>query len=148
MNPFAEIGKGIAYVAKAFASGVARLFGFARKVEYILKNEKPLEKPFLDGITNVLLDVEELLSAGEAAFTAGGLNFTLDSAGYKAFQKLYADSKALLPLIEDELALLEGKPLPHPLPGATSDNQAAQTVSQPGPSAATSGPGLDKTVPA
>ena len=148
MNPFVWFGKKIAQVAKDFALAVAHVFGLARKVEVILKNEQPLAKPMIDGITLVIGDVETLLAAAQVAFTDGGLNFPVDSAAYQAFMKLLADAKALVPVVEDELAVLEGKPLPVPLAKieqpATEASRAEAPVTQGQPVAvAQRGPGLD-----
>lgn len=148
MNPFVWFGKKIALVAKDFALAVAHVFGLARRVELILKNEQPLAKPMIDGITTVIADVETLLGEAQTAFTDGGLNFPVDSAAYQAFMRLLADSKALVPIVEDELAAMEGKPLPVPVakieqPAPAAVKQDAPPSAEPLP-APQKGPGLDK----
>lgn len=142
-NPFVWIGKKIGVAAKDFALAVARIFGLARKVEVILSQEKPLEKPFIAGLVLVIGDIENLLAEGQAAVTDGGLNFPVDSAAYAAFMKLAADSKALVPLVEDQLAILEGKPLPVPVAQIEAGSNALEPSPNPAPQAAQKGPGLD-----
>lgn len=127
-NPFVYIGRGIADVAKAFAHAVATIFGLAGKIRYILKQQAPLDKPFIDGLTNLIADIEALLSEAQTAFTDAGLNFPADSAAYASFLKLTADAKALVPIVEDELAIIEGKALPVPLAEIPGAEPASQPV--------------------
>lgn len=148
MNPFAWIGKKIGLVAVDFALAVAHLFGLAKRLEIILRAEKPLADQLIKGVTLVIGDVETLLAEAQTAFTDGGLNFPVDSAAYQSFLKLLADARALVPIVEDELAALEGKPLPVPIanfesPAATAPQPAARATAA---AAAQKGPGLDKVV--
>lgn len=133
MNPFEEVGKGIAKAAKAFAFGVAHLFGLARKVERVMLAEEPLEKPFIDGLVKVVSDVEDLLGEAQVAATDGGLNFPADSSAYQAFMALYRDARALLPIVEDALAVLEGKKEPYLVqPEDDADSEPSALVPSPG----------------
>lgn len=108
-NIFKKIGIGIADVSKWVATAVKDIVGIAVKVERVLTAGKPLEKPFIDGLVTVIGDVESLLSDAQGAVTAVGMNFAADSKTYQDFLKLVADFKTLAPIVEEALAILEGK---------------------------------------
>ena len=108
-NIFKKIGIGIADVGKWVATAVKDIVGIAVKVERVLTAAKPLEKPFIDGLVTVIGDVESLLSDAQGAVTAAGMNFAADSKTYQGFLKLVADFKTLAPIVEEALAILEGK---------------------------------------
>lgn len=108
-NIFKKIGIGIADVGKWVATAVKDIVGIAVKVERVLTAGKPLEKPFIDGLVTVIGDVESLLSDAQGAVTAAGMNFAADSKTYQDFLKLVADFKTLAPIVEEALAILEGK---------------------------------------
>jgi hypothetical protein len=114
MNPFSAIGRGIADAAKFVAHAVALVMGTAKRVEYVLAQGQPLEKPFVSALSTVVYDVEDLLAEAESAVTADGLNFAADSAAYQRFLKMINDFKALAPLAEDAIAVIEDKPEPFP----------------------------------
>ena len=109
MNVFQSIGIKIADFAKWFAGAVKSIVGLAVRVETVLKSEKPLEKPFIAGLSTVIADVEALLAAAQGAVSADGLNFPADSKVYSGFLTLVDDFKKLAPLVEEAVAILEGK---------------------------------------
>ena len=109
MNVFQKIGVKIADFARWFASAVAAIIGLSVRVEKILQSEKPLEKPFIDGLSTVVADVEALIAASEGALTSDGLNFSADSKVYSGFVALVDDFKKLAPVVEQAIAILEGK---------------------------------------
>ena len=110
MNVFQKIGVKIADFAKWFAGSVQSVVGLAVRVESILKAGKPLEKPFISGLSTVIADVEALLAASSGAVSSDGLNFPADSKVYTGFVTLVDDFKKLAPIVEQAIALLEGKP--------------------------------------
>jgi hypothetical protein len=110
MNIFQKMGFKIADFAKWFAGAVAAVIGLSVRIEKILKSEKPLEKPFIAGLSTVVADVEALIAASEGALTADGLNFSADSKAYSSVVTLIDDFKKLAPVVEQAIAILEGKP--------------------------------------
>jgi hypothetical protein len=110
MNIFQKVGIKIADFGKWFAGAVKTVVGLAIRVAAILKSEKPLEQPFIAGLSTVVADVEALISASEGAVTTDGLNFSADSKVYSDFLTLIDDFKKLAPVVEQALAILEGKP--------------------------------------
>ena len=109
MNIFQKMGLKIADFAKWFAASIAEVVGLALRVESILKSEKPLEKPFIAGLSTVVADVEALIAASEGALTADGLNFSADSKAYSSVVTLIDDFKKLAPVVEQAIAILEQK---------------------------------------
>jgi hypothetical protein len=109
MNIFQKIGVKIADFAKWFAGAVSTVIGLSVRVEKILQSEKPLEKPFIAGLSTVIADVEALIADSEGALTAEGLNFSADSKVYSGFVTLVEDFKKLAPVVEQAIAILEGK---------------------------------------
>jgi len=112
MNVFQKLGVKVADFGKWFAGVVKGVVGLAVRVESILKSEKPLEQPFIAGLSTVIADVENLIAGSEGAFTADGLNFSADSKVYSGFLTLISDFQKLAPVVEQALAILEGKPAP------------------------------------
>lgn len=108
-NIFQKIGIGIADVSKWVVTAVKDIVGIVVKVEKVLSAAKPLEKPFIDGLVTVVGDVEALLTDAQGAVSAAGLNFAADSKTYQDFLKLVDDFKTLAPVVEEALAILEGK---------------------------------------
>lgn len=108
-NIFKKIGIGLTDVAKWVAETVKDVVGLAAKVEKLLGSEKPLEKPFVEGLSTVIADVEHLLTDAATACSKDGLNIAADSAAYESFLKLVNDFKNLAPIVEQALAILEGK---------------------------------------
>lgn len=109
MNIFKQLGVRIADFGKWFAGAVTAVVGLAIRVEKILKSEKPLEKPFIAGLSTVIADVEALIAASQGAVTADGLNFAADSKVYSGFVTLIDDFKKLAPVVEEAIAILESK---------------------------------------
>lgn len=109
MNIFKKVGVRIADFGKWFAGAVTAVVGLAIRVEKILKSEKPLEKPFIAGLSTVIADVEALIAASQGAVTADGLNFAADSKVYSGFVTLIDDFKKLAPVVEEAIAILESK---------------------------------------
>jgi hypothetical protein len=109
MNIFQKIGVKIADFAKWFAGAVSTVIGLSVRVEKILQSEKPLEKPFIAGLSTVVADVEALIADSEGALTADGLNFSADSKVYSGFVTLVDDFRKLAPVVEQAIAILEGK---------------------------------------
>ncbi len=109
MNIFEKLGVRVADFGKWIAHAVTAVVGLALRVETILKSEKPLEKPFISGLSTVVGDVEALIAASEGALTADGLNFSADSKVYADFVTLVNDFKNLAPIVEQAIAVLEGK---------------------------------------
>ena len=108
-NIFEKIGIGIADVGKWVVTAVKDIVGIAVKVEKVLSAAKPLEKPFIEGLVTVVADVETLLADAQGAVSAAGMNFSADSKTYQDFIKLVDDFKTLAPVVEEALAILEGK---------------------------------------
>jgi hypothetical protein len=109
MNIFQTIGVKIGDFAKWFAGAIATVVGLSVRVEKVLQSEKPLEKPFIAGLSTVVADVEALIADSEGALTADGLNFSADSKVYTGFVTLVDDFKKLAPVVEQAIAILEGK---------------------------------------
>ncbi|HUB20506.1 MAG TPA: hypothetical protein VL990_17825 [Acidobacteriaceae bacterium] len=109
MNVFQKIGVKIVNFGKWFAGAVKSVVGLAIRVETLLKSEKPLEQPFITGLSTVVADVEALIAASEGALTSSGLNFAADSKVYSGFVTLIDDFKKLAPVVEQAIAILEGK---------------------------------------
>ena len=109
MNIFEKLGVKVADFGKWFAHAITAVVGLAVRVEKILKSEKPLEKPFISGLSTVVGDVEALIAASQGALSADGLNFAADSKVYHGFLTLVNDFKDLAPVVEEALAILEGK---------------------------------------
>jgi hypothetical protein len=112
MNIFQKLGVKIADFGKWFAGEVKTIVGLALRVQTILKSEKPLEQPFIAGLSTVVADVESLITASEGAVTAEGLNFAADSKVFSDLMTLIDDFKKLAPVVEQAIAILEGKPAP------------------------------------
>jgi hypothetical protein len=108
-NFFQKLGIGVADFGKWVATAVKDTVTIAARVEKILKAEQPLAKPFVSGISTVVADVEALIGSSESALTAKGLNFSADSKAYQQFVTLIADFKELAPIVEEAVAILEGK---------------------------------------
>lgn len=109
MNIFQKMSLKIADFAKWFAGAIADIVGLAERVATILKSEKPLEKPFIAGLSTVVADVEALIAASAGAVTADGLNFSADSQVYAGFVTLVDDFRKLAPVVEQAIAILEAK---------------------------------------
>lgn len=109
MNIFQKLGLKIADFGKWFAGEVKTIVGLALHVEAILKSEKPLEQPFIAGLSTVVSDVEALIAASQGAVGTDGLNFAADSKVYGDFLTLMDDFKKLAPVVEQALAILEAK---------------------------------------
>lgn len=112
MNVFQKLGVKIADFGKWFAGMVKDVVGLAVRVEAILKSEKPLEQPFIAGLSTVVADVEALIADSQGALTSEGLNFSADSKVYQGFLTLISDFQKLAPVVEQALDILEGKPAP------------------------------------
>jgi hypothetical protein len=112
MNIIQKMGGKLANFAKWFAGAISAVIGLSVRIETILKSEKPLEKPFIAGLSTVVADVEAFITASEGAVTADGLNFAADSKVYSDFLTLIDDFKKLAPVVEQAIAILEGKPTP------------------------------------
>jgi hypothetical protein len=109
MNIFQKLGVKIADFGKWFAGEVKTIVGLALRVEHILQSEKPLEQPFIAGLSTVVSDVEALITASQNAITADGLNFAADSKVYADFLALIDDFKKLAPVVEEAIVILEAK---------------------------------------
>jgi uncharacterized protein YacL (UPF0231 family) len=108
-NIFKKIGIGLVDVGKWVADAVKDVVSLTTKVEKVLSAGKPLEQPFINGLSTVVGDVETLLTDAEGAVSANGLNFAADSKTYQDFIKLIDDFKNLAPIVEQALQILEGK---------------------------------------
>jgi len=109
MNIFQKLGVKAAEFGKWIARAVTSVVGLASRIETILKSEKPLEKPFISGLSTVVGDLEALVTACEGALSSDGLNFPADSKVYSDFLTLVNDFKNLAPVVEQAIAILEGK---------------------------------------
>jgi hypothetical protein len=109
MNILKKVGVKIADFGKWLAGEIKAIVGLALRVEQILKSEKPLEQPFIQGLSTVVADVEALIAASDGALTANGLNFAADSKVYSGFVTLIDDFKKLAPVVEQAIAILDGK---------------------------------------
>jgi len=109
MNILQKVGVKVADFGKWLAGEIKSVVGLALRIEHILQSEKPLEKPFIQGLSTVVADVETLIAASEGALSANGLNFSADSKVYSGFVTLIDDFKKLAPVVEQAIAILEGK---------------------------------------
>jgi hypothetical protein len=109
MNILKKAGLKIADFGKWLAGEIKSIVGLAVRVEHILKSEKPLEQPFIQGLSTVVADVEAIIAASDSALSANGLNFSADSKVYSGFVTLIDDFKKLAPVVEQALIILEGK---------------------------------------
>ena len=107
MNVFMRIGVKVADFGKWFATAVQSVVGLAVRVEKLLRAEKPLEQPFISGLSIVVRDVEALIADTQGALSADGLNFAADSKAYSDVVTLIDDFRKLAPVVEQALAILE-----------------------------------------
>lgn len=106
-NIFQKFGITIVDCGKWIADAIKNTVRVAEKVEQILKAEKPLEQPFVSGLSTVIADVEALITASDAAVTADGLNFPADSKIFSDFLTLVDDFKKLAPVVDEAIETLE-----------------------------------------
>ncbi|GGG96952.1 hypothetical protein [Silvibacterium dinghuense] len=123
-NILKKFGTGIADFGKWIADAITGTVHLAEKIEAVLRAAKPLEEPFVEGLSTVVADVEALIAASGTALSAEGLNFTADSAAYQHFLALIADFKKLAPIVTEALEILEGKSVT-----TTTSSTAAGTTS-------------------
>jgi hypothetical protein len=109
-NIFTKLGIGIADFGKWVASAIKETVSVSQKIQKILAAEKPLQKPFVDGLSTVVADVEALIASSSVAVSATGLDFSADTQAYQHFLTLIADFKKLAPIVEEAVNILEGKP--------------------------------------
>ena len=109
-NIFQKLGVGIADFGKWVASAIRDTVSLSQKIQKLLAAEKPLQKPFVEGLSTVVADVEALIASSSAAVSASGLNFSADTQTYQHFLNLIADFKKLAPVVEEAVSILEGKP--------------------------------------
>ncbi len=109
MNILKKVGGKVADFGKWLAGEIKSIVGLALRVQHILQSEKPLEKPFIQGLSIVVADVEALIAASEGALNADGLNFAADSKVYSGFVTLIDDFKKFAPVVEQAILILEGK---------------------------------------
>jgi hypothetical protein len=114
MNIFKKLGIGIVDFGKWLAGAAEETVQLSVKIETILKAAKPLEAPFVSGLSSIVADVEALIAASTAAISADGLNFPADSKAYQQFLTLIADFKQLAPIAAEAIQILEGKTAPAP----------------------------------
>ena len=112
MNTMKKIGAKVVDFGKWLAGEIKSVVGLAIRIEHVLQSEKPLEKPFIQGLSTVVADVEALIVASEGALNANGLNFAADSKVYSELVTLIDDFRKLAPVVEQALAILEGKDMP------------------------------------
>lgn len=109
MNVFMKIGLKVADFGKWFARIVTSIVGLAVRIEKVLQSEKPLEQPFISSLSTVVSDVETLIAASQGALSAEGLNVSADSKVYSSLVTLIDDFGKLASVVEEALAILEGK---------------------------------------
>jgi hypothetical protein len=109
-NIFTKLGVGIADFSKWVATAIKDTVSLSQKIQKILAAEKPLGKPFVEGLSTVVTDVESLIASSSTAVSAGGLNFSADTQTYQHFLTLIADFKKLAPVVEEAVNILEDKP--------------------------------------
>jgi hypothetical protein len=110
-NIFQKIGVKVSDFGKWVAEAVVETLHVAERVEQILKAEKPLEQPFVSGLSTVIADVEVLIAASDVAVTSDGLNFPADSKVYSDFLTLIDDFKKFAPVVKEAIDALEDKPV-------------------------------------
>jgi hypothetical protein len=108
-NIFKKLGVGIVDFGKWFAGAVQETANLSARIETILSAAKPLEAPFVAGLTSIVADVEALIAASTTAVSANGLNFSADSKAYEEFLNLIADCKKMVPIATEAIQILEGK---------------------------------------
>ncbi len=118
MNFIKKAGLKIADFGKWLAGEIKSVVGLAVRIEHILRSEKPLEQPFIQGLSTVVADVEALIAASEGALNADGLNFAADSKVYSGFVTLIDDFRKLAPVVEQAIAILQGKETAQSAPAA------------------------------
>lgn len=116
MNIFKKLGIGIVDFGKWLAGAAEETVQLSLKIEKILKASKPLEAPFVAGLSGIVADVEALVAASTAAVSADGLNFPADSKAYQQFLILIADFRQLAPIAAEAIQILEGKAPAAPAP--------------------------------
>ena len=116
MNIFKKLGIGIVDFGKWLAGAAEETVQLSLKIEKILKASKPLEAPFVAGLSGIVADVEALVAASTAAVSADGLNFPADSKAYQQFLTLIADFRQLAPVAAEAIQILEGKAPAAPAP--------------------------------
>ena len=116
MNIFKKLGIGIVDFGKWLAGAAEETVQLSLKIEKILKAAKPLEAPFVAGLSGIVADVEALIAASTAAVSADGLNFPADSKAYQQFLILIADFRQLAPIAAEAIQILEGKAPAAPAP--------------------------------
>ena len=109
-NIFSKLGIGVAGFGKWIASAIKETLSLSQKIQKVLVAEKPMGKPFVDGLSTVVADVEALIASSSTAVSASGLNFAADTQTYQHFLTLIADFKKLAPVVEEAVSILEGKP--------------------------------------
>ena len=109
MNILQKMGIKIADFGKWLGGAIKTGVGLAVRVEKILQSEKPLEKPFVAGLSTIVADLEALIAASDIALTANGLNFAADSKVYADFVTLIEDFRRFAPVVEEAIAILESK---------------------------------------
>ena len=107
MNVFKKLGVKVADFGKWLAGAVKTIVGIATRVEAILQSEKPLEQPFIAGLSTIVADLEALIAASEGALSADGLNFAADTRVYQDFLTLIDDFRKFAPVVEQAIAILE-----------------------------------------
>ncbi len=80
-NIFKKLGVGIVDFGKWFAGAVQETANLSARIETILSAAKPLEAPFVAGLTSIVADVEALI----------------------------ADCKKMVPIATEAIQILEGK---------------------------------------
>lgn len=116
MNIFKKLGIGIVDFGKWLAGAAEETVQLSLKIEKILRAAKPLEAPFVAGLSGIVADVEALVAASTAAVSADGLNFPADSKAYQQFLTLIADFRQLAPVAAEAIQILEGKAPAAPAP--------------------------------
>jgi hypothetical protein len=124
-NIFTKIGVGVADFGKWIAKAVTDTVRVAVKVETVLKAERPLAAPFIAGLSTVIADVEGLIAASGTAITAEGMNIPADSKVYQEMVTLISDFGKLAPVVEEALAILEGKTTAPPATATPAPTTAA-----------------------
>lgn len=103
-----KIAGGIEKAWHWLVGATKEVLDLATKVKLILQREKQLQPNFIVAVTTVVADVTELTTAAEAAVTADGLNFAIDSEAYKALQKLINDVRTqLVPVVDAGIAAIK-----------------------------------------
>lgn len=101
------IGDAINEVENDVEKGVRYVVGLGKKAEeFVQKLEKELPPNLKQEVVQFIADVESFMAQCSTAANADGLNFSVDSAAFAAFQKVRVDVLTLAAELEKAVKTL------------------------------------------